>query len=453
MKRDLAQLSCVLILCTNLLAQSAHSTCKIHPTNFRGWSAQEISNEWVTLTIVPQLGGRLMQVSFDGHPYLFVNPRYQGKYFAPSQRTQPSQWFNYGGDKVWPLPEGTQDEQHWPGPLSDALDDGIYEFKVLSQSPTCAVRLEGPPDPTTGLQYSREITIASDSPEISFHAVMKNITGHPIEWSMQSVTQYDTSAQNPHTPNHNFWAFSPASSHSKYLDGYYAQSGLSHSPSYTVKDGLFTENWMYLESEVWIDSSAGWLAVVDGSSQYAMVERFHHDPQADYPGKATVIFYSNGPGIEFSGDKVPSLSSSDPNETPYYMEAEVNSPMVRLDAGQSYVFETHWFPTRISELKNVTNAGVIGKNLTAAWTGAGLLLTGSFGVFFPGKLALRHFDVKGAWTGEVPLESVSPRHPLELHNEIHVPPETARVALHLIDEQQVDRGVLDEVAVFKADKN
>ena len=35
------------------------------------------------LIVVPQNGGRLMQVIFSGHPYLFVNPKYEGKYVPP----------------------------------------------------------------------------------------------------------------------------------------------------------------------------------------------------------------------------------------------------------------------------------------------------------------------------------------------------------------------------------
>src|SRR5713101_660922 len=93
----------------------------------------------------------------------------------PSRTSQRS-WFNYGGDKLWPLPEGHGDEQHWPGPVADQLDDGAYDLKTISQAPACAVRLDGPVDPRTGLQYSREISLRSDSPEILFHAVMKNTT-------------------------------------------------------------------------------------------------------------------------------------------------------------------------------------------------------------------------------------------------------------------------------------
>src|SRR5271170_7321335 len=69
------------------------SSCTIEATNYKGWSAQQISNHWLQLIIVPQNGGRLMQVIFAGHSYLFNNPKYEGKYLPPD----PSKWFNYGG--------------------------------------------------------------------------------------------------------------------------------------------------------------------------------------------------------------------------------------------------------------------------------------------------------------------------------------------------------------------
>ena len=49
----------------------------------------------------------------------------------------------------------------------------------------------------TGVQFIRTIFASiPDSPRIRFRAVMKNITGHPLEWSMQSVSQYDTGDRN-----------------------------------------------------------------------------------------------------------------------------------------------------------------------------------------------------------------------------------------------------------------
>src|SRR5690242_10537289 len=103
-----------------------NSDCRVEAVDYRGWQAQQISNRWVQLIIVPQNGGRLMQVTFAGHAYLFVNPNLAGKYFPPSS----NEWFNYGGDKIWLLPEGNDDEQHWPG-NSDALDDGPFTFRKV----------------------------------------------------------------------------------------------------------------------------------------------------------------------------------------------------------------------------------------------------------------------------------------------------------------------------------
>ena len=165
-------------------AAQAAPVCKVEPVNYKGWEAQQVSNQWVKLIFVPQNGGRLMQVVFDEHPFLFVNPAYAGKYFPPSH----NQWFNYGGDKLWVLPEGDDDEQHWVG-NSDVLDDSPYAFRVLSQGLACEVSLTGPADPLTGLQFTRTVHLDADSPRIRFHTVFANASGHPIEWSVQSVTQ------------------------------------------------------------------------------------------------------------------------------------------------------------------------------------------------------------------------------------------------------------------------
>src|ERR1700761_1882058 len=361
------------------------SSCQIHEVAFNGWQAQEVTNEWVKLTFVPQLGGRLMQVSFNGHSYLFVNPVYKGKYISPSEAA--GRWINYGGDKIWPLPEGDDDEQHWQG-ASTPLDDGNYAFSVLSQGAKCTVKLEGPPDPPTGLQYTREISIGSDSPEISFHAVTKNFTGHSINWSVQSVSQYNLAdAKDPTQYNHDFWAITPLNPHSAYLLGYHVRDGLANDPSFSVKDGLFRLNWKYLENEGWLDTTAGWIALVDGATQYVMVERSKNIAGGDYPSKATTIFYKNGPTVGLDQKGMPFVPPFNLARTPYYMEAELNSPMALLGPGESYAFDTDWFPSRLSgELATVTEAGLVGKPLTARRRGGEVELSGTFGVFFPGEL-------------------------------------------------------------------
>ena len=62
-----------------------------------------------------------MQVTFGGHDYLFVNDQLKGQVTTPD--TEHHQWYNYGGDKIWPMPEGNGDEQHWAGAGGSVLDE------------------------------------------------------------------------------------------------------------------------------------------------------------------------------------------------------------------------------------------------------------------------------------------------------------------------------------------
>ena len=43
--------------------------CTVQETNYLGWKAEELANQWVKLEIVPQIGGRLIQVTFGGHDF------------------------------------------------------------------------------------------------------------------------------------------------------------------------------------------------------------------------------------------------------------------------------------------------------------------------------------------------------------------------------------------------
>jgi hypothetical protein len=423
--------------------------CRVEQINYQGWQAQHVSNAWVELIFVPQNGGRLMQVIFDGHPFLFVNRKYSGKYLPPSK----TEWFNYGGDKLWVLPEGTEDEQHWAG-NSDLLDDAPYDFKVLSQVERCEVSLTGPADPQTGLQFMRTISLGTDSPLITFHAVMKNTSGHPIEWSMQSVSQYDTAdAKSPAHHNKNFWGFTATNSLSSYLNQYHVKFGPAENSAAQVRaNGLFAVHYMPLAAELWVDSKEGWLAVVDGDTGYAMVERFHYDDTKPYPGKASVIFWTNGAQLHQHPDGTTTFSDSDDGPPALYMEAELNSPMARLDPGQSYHFDTEWLPTRGSaSFRGVSDAGVILNPLRAAQTEAKeIALTGAFGVFFSGKLVAHLYDGRGVAMGIRELGRVEPQDAVKLQTDLKDAAQTARISLHLVDANGLDRGALGEVAVDSA---
>jgi hypothetical protein len=438
---------------------AANSTCRVEAVDYMGWHAEQLSNRWVQLVVLPQNGGRVIQVTFAGHPYLFVNPKFAGKYLPPDT----SQWFNYGGDKLWLLPEGTNDEQHWVGG-SDVLDDGPFSFRKLSEGQRCEVELTGPADPQTGIQFLRTIRLDADSTRIHFHASMKNVSGHTLEWSMQSVSQYNTSATNELTSgpsdalpriNHDFWAFAPANPTSSYLNRYHVRFGPAENPAVSVReDGYFAVHYVHMAAELWIDSTAGWLAVVDGGSRYAMVERFQYEQGKTYPGNASVIFWTNGPELRLNGEGVASLSA-DADASPNYLEAEINSPMCRLRPGESCDFETEWFPTRAgSEFHGATDAGIVIRPLRAtALENGKIKLSASFGVFFAGHLVAHFYDEHGRSVGAVPIADVGPTEAVSLETEITPTAKPARVSVHVEGDHGADYGALQEVHIVTGDNH
>ena len=442
--------------------------CVVKPVDFKGWKAQELSNAWVTLIVVPQIGGRLMQVTFGGHDYLFVNEQLKGQAHAPEVSAAQRKWFNYGGDKLWPMPEGSDNEQQWASAVGSVLDSGAFSFEVISRGATCAVRMVSPPDPQVGLEYTREIAIDRDTPEIRFSAIMKNVTGYPLRWSVQSVTQYDAAdPKNPADYNHDFWGFTPAHPRSEYLNGYHVRTGQASNSAYAIRDDLFTLHFGDQGGEVWIDSPGGWIAVADGATGYAMVERFHYERTAEYPGKGTVIFYTTGlprpPRTPPPGDVA---LGAPPRQPIYYIEAEINSPMVDLAPGERYTMRTEWFPARMGRaFKTATYAAVVSQPLTvtatapnpgqnpaqqnapAASAPRSLAFAGEFGVFFAGRLVARFYDREGLALGAAPLIEVNPLQPVVLQTTVPAPAETARVSVHLIDSNSLDRGPLGEATV------
>lgn len=427
-----------------LFAQkAAPNGCRIANTEYAGWQAVEMANAWVKLAIVPQLGGRLMQVTFGGHEYLFVNPQLKGQQFTPEESATQKRWFNYGGDKIWPMPEGNQDERHWPGAEGEPLDSGPFHLQILRQDAVCAVRLTGPPDAAIGQQYTRDISIGSASPVISFHAVMKNVSGYPQAWSVQSVSQYNTAdVQNPSQPNPDILGFTPVNPRSAYLNSYHVRTGAASTPGYSVHDGLFSVRAAGAGGEVWIDSPGEWLAVVDGAAEYTMVERFRYDRAAEYPGQATVIFYTTG-----QSRRAPETAAA-ARPAIHYMEAELNSPVVKLEPGESYAMDTEWRPARMGrDFQTATYAGVVGRPLAASSTAGGIALAGKFGVFFSGQLEARFYDRGGARLKTLNLREVTPLEMVTLDQTVEAPAGTARVSLHLVDADGLDRGPLGEVSL------
>jgi len=74
-------------------------------------------------------------------------------------------------------------------------------------------------------------------------------------------------------------------------------------------------------------------------------------------------------------------------------------------------------------------------------------LSGTFGVFFAGRLVAHFYNEHGTELDSVFVADVDPVKLVSLETEIAPPAKPARISLHLEDSNGLDRGSLQEVRV------
>lgn len=105
------------------------------------------------------------------------------------------------------------------------------------------------------------------------------------------------------------------------------------------------------------------------------------------------------------------------------------------------------FYTAIDDFTQFYEVGDAPEPLAATAENDGAKLTGSFGVFYPGRLIARFYSSSGVPLGTAPIMGVSPLQLVSLHQTVIAPPGSARISLHLVDKSGSDKGSLGEVPI------
>ena len=84
------------LLCGGALGQVASEGV------YKGWKSIHLKNEFNTLQITPDLGGRIIQLEFNGVSLFWENPALHGKSSPETGLDENGEWMNYGGEKLWP---------------------------------------------------------------------------------------------------------------------------------------------------------------------------------------------------------------------------------------------------------------------------------------------------------------------------------------------------------------
>ncbi len=362
-------------------AASADDACRVQNVDYHGWKCVELSNGRIDVVVAPQLGGRIIQLRLGDVEVLWVNPKLAGKVVlyatgriadAATQK-KPPDWANYGGDKLWPAPQGFDRPDQWPGPpdpvhKGGTVDNGKYELTVLASGPAeAAVRMASPRDLYAGIRFIREIRVRPRTTTVELTATMVNVVDRPVRWGIWQVTQHaghvgtKGAAIRWDRSKADVQAWSPLDPASRYPKGYYVMFGPKDNPQFLVDDALaaagvklFRLDYQYRVGKVGSDNTDGWLAVTHQRSGVLYAHTFPPAATRDHPDGASVEFWASGPGQIQLGDKTVELAASEP----LLIESEVLSPFADLEPGKRFSYATQIHLARgTGPVANVTKAG------------------------------------------------------------------------------------------------
>ncbi len=422
---------------------------KVERAQYKGWNVYRLTNGLVTLSIAPDIGGRAIQLQLGDQEYFFVNQDLAGKVLPPEQNNLNSGWANYGGDKVWPGPEGWSSDDQWPSIPYYILDGSKYDAEITSNnSGEVAVKVTSPKDPRSGVQFVRTFHVYANNTRIKVEQVMRNISKRQIRWGIWHLIQNDAAdANDPTKPNPELYMYVPLNPKSQHPNGYYVMFGDVRHPSYQVVDNgrMLKIHYLYRVGKVAADSSAGWFAVVNGQKNIGFVENFKFFPGMEYPDGGSVESWNDGPGT-ISRGPFDQILADDPKKTPYFFESEGMSPYATLEPGEEYSYPISWSPTRVTNpVCDAVAAGIISEPLSARVESGRITLRGTFGVFVPGTLEAVFYSLVGEELSRETLQPVDPREVVKVEKSVPVPKDAYRVSVRVLDAAGENRGYLGNV--------
>jgi len=424
---------------------------KVEKTSYKGWNVYRLTNGLVTLYVAPEIGGRAIQMQLGDQDYFFLHPDFVGKVVPPEQNNLQAGWANYGGDKVWPGPEGWSDDNQWPSIPYFVLDGSKYDAEITSNnSNEVAVKVTSPKDPRTGVQFVRTFHVYANTTRIQVDQVMRNVSKRPIRWGIWHLIQNDATDKNDSSkPNPDLYMYVPLNPKSQHPGGYYVMFGDVRHPSYQVVDNgqMLKIQYLYRVGKIGADSSAGWYAVVNGQKNIGFVENFKFFPGMEYPDNSSVESWNDGPGT-LSRGPFDQVLADDPKKTPYFFESEGMSPYADLAPGEEYSFPISWSPAAVTNpVRGTVPVGIISDPFSATADGPNVRLRGTFGVYIPGTLEASLFNVMGEEIARETLQPVDPREVVRVDKTLKLPAHTFRVSIRLIDNSGENRGWLGNVVL------
>ncbi|MBA3936428.1 MAG: DUF4380 domain-containing protein [Planctomycetes bacterium] len=404
--------------------------------DFKGWSAYLLGNGLVTLGLAPEAGGRAVRFDLGAHPLLWLDPQQLGRSFAP---VDDGAWHDFGGDVAWLAPHSRWRRDLGLGPPQPELDHGAWTAQIEAGDESSAIvtmhsPVAGLPGwSAVGIQLQRRFTLFRNQAHVRVEQTMTNTAAAPAVWALWE----DVRVPGAHE------GLDDWEKHAIYFplrtDSVFGQRGFRTFHEYgddegqwrpIADEGVVQVLYRHRAARLGADSDGGWICSVDERDGYAFALRYALAPE---------------PAVHPDGITVAVSTSA----TSASLTMGVLGPLVALEPQASATLVVDWYATRSDgPVLAVGEAGLIKRRLEARSDDKLVHLTGSYGVFTEGTLA-----VVGLGDGDQPKRTslgsyfVSPTQPVRLEADLKVPAAVTSVVLEVLDGDGHLVGILDRATV------
>lgn len=436
----------LLLLSCGMFAQSYKTVSVVDNYNNWGWNNVLVAkNKFITVAVVPDAAGRMLQFDLGKTASLWVNPKLLGHKFAADDKVKMQDWRNFGGYRLVPTPvdnfavnSNGERTKRWPPPV--IMGDSPYDAFVSTDAAAhqlinVSSGIQNLPVPifdrTTNtfstvlnydeqLQYKRCMYIEKGKSLVFITHSLLNKGTTTIERGLKITSQHPTGNEPQLEDGENFLAYIPISNkdvlpngksfeimltpqarwnfvnkNRKPLDKNNAEDVAKYFNSGTnwkgeVAPGVYELHYDYdLMGGVHFIAAKSWIGFVDKLKMTAFVTMFEpYSKKLNYEYGANAEIYNSG------------LETG-------YLETEIKTAIHTLKPGQRFDYNEIQAAAKIAStpILEVNKTGIITQKLHLTKDG---IAHGAYGVFVQGKAIVITKNNQGEIIKKRALGNVSP---------------------------------------------
>lgn len=419
--------SITILFTLNFVAQESQTVSV--EENYKNWNWENVhvaKNKYISLAVVPDAGGRILEYNLGEVPSLWLNSQMLGKTFPATDEIKMNEWRNFGGYRLVPLPyencsvdrEGNRGKR-WPPPA--IIGDAKYDVKTgknalgfqTIEATSGVQQLPVPkffgnkgfvyPDKIEEeLQYSRTLYIEPNSSLVYIDHILKNVGNTKVKRGLKISSQHVSETELGLHDGENYVAYIPFDKNLKLPNG--EQFEITTNPD---------QRWKYLNRnrfkldkknpehlEKYYNHGTNWKGEVAPGiykveydyNQMAGIHMIASDSWLCYVNKKTNTAFAKimepyNPELEYDHGLNNAIFCSGLSEG--YIETEVQTPLYNLEPNESFKYREIHGAAQIENapVLNVNLAGITTKKMTFA--NSGNSIEGTYGVFTEGKAMLQ----------------------------------------------------------------